>query len=142
MTYSNLGNLYRRQGRIDEARQALETAIQAGPHPGLYHNLGMTMMAATEQAQRAGDQQAVVRNITQARAAFEQALRFENGPNASVYMTQWDPAKSHALLGQVLFSLGERDNARQHLETSLKLQPNGAVADTTRQYLQRFASQP
>lgn len=138
MAYSNLGSLYRRQGRVADAEQAFEAALKIAPHPGLYHNLGMTLMTATEQAQKRGDQTAVLRDIVRAREAFERALVFEHAPNNAVYLTQWEPAKSHALLGQVLFSLGERDKGREHLEMSLRLQPSGPVADTTRRYLKQF----
>lgn len=139
MTFSNLGNLYRRQGRYDEAQKAFAAALQIGPHPALFHNLGMTLMARVEQEQRQGKQAAVARDLTTAREAFEQALQVGSAPDAPpAFRQQWDPAKTHALLGQVLFSMGDRAGAREHLETSLQLESNGPVANATRQYMRKF----
>jgi tetratricopeptide (TPR) repeat protein len=139
MTYGNLGNLYRRQGRYDDALRAFETGLKVAAHPVLYHNLGMTLMVKIEQEQRAGDQQAVQRDITKARDAFEQALRIGTAPGAPpAFRQEWDAAKTHALLGQVLFSMGDRAGAREHLEAALQLEPSGPVADVTRQYLKQM----
>ncbi|MBI3783454.1 MAG: tetratricopeptide repeat protein [Deltaproteobacteria bacterium] len=138
MALSNLGNVYRRTGRTDEAIDAFESALQAGPHPALYHNLGLTLISKIEKEQRAGDQDGVRRDIVKARQAFESALTFEDKPGASAFLQQWSPAKSHSLLGQVLFSLGDVAGARQHLEAALRLEPTGPVADLTRQYMSRL----
>jgi protein O-mannosyl-transferase len=136
MTYNALGNLYRRRGRYDDAARAFEAGIQIGPHPTLYHNLGMTLMLQLEAEQRRGDQAAIARDIVRARNAFEQALQLGNVEASPHGFPQWDAAKTHALLGQVLFSLGDRTAAREHLETSLRLEPTGPAADVTRRYLQ------
>ena len=138
MTYNQLGNLYRRLARYQEAEQALEAGIKLQPHPTLYHNLGMALMARLEEEQRQGDQPAMRRDIVRARDAFEQALRLGNLPGAAQGFPQWDAAKTHALLGQVLFSIGQRDAAREHLETALHLEPTGPVAEVTRQYLRKL----
>lgn len=136
MTYNALGNLYRRLGRFDDAVRAFEAGIRIGPHPTLYHNLGMTLMVQLEAEQRRGDQAAMARDIIRARNAFEAALQLGTLRPSLHGFPQWDPAKTHALLGQVLFSLGDRAAARQHLETSLRLEPTGPTADVTRRYLQ------
>jgi len=138
MTYNNLGNLYRRTGRYDDAERAFAAAIAIGPHPALQHNLGMTLMAKIEHEQSQGDRAGVLRDIVKARDAFEEALRLGRTPGATQVFIEWEPAKTHALLGQVLFSLGDRDGARQHLETALQLAPNGSVADVTRRYLEQM----
>ncbi len=138
MTYSNLGNLYRRLKRYDEAQHAFEEGLKIAPHPALYHNLGMTLMARTEQAQSQGDQAAVERDIAAARNAFEQALRLASMPGAAETFQEWDGAKTHALLGQVLLALGDRAGAREHLEAALRIQPVGPAADITRRYLQHL----
>jgi tetratricopeptide (TPR) repeat protein len=136
MTYNALGNLYRRRGRYEDAARAFEAGIQVGPHPTLYHNLGMTLMLQLEEEQRRGDQAAIARDIVRARDAFEQALQLGSLGASPQGFPQWDAAKTHALLGQVLFSLGNRAAAREHLETSLRLEPTGPAADVTRRYLQ------
>jgi Flp pilus assembly protein TadD len=136
MTYGNLGNLYRRLGRFDDAVTAIESGLRVRQHPGLLHNLGMTLMARAQQGQRAADQSAVRHDVTRARDAFNAALRVGTAPDAPLAFTQeWDAAKTHALLGQVLFALGDRDGARAELEAALRLQPSGPVADLSRQYL-------
>jgi protein O-mannosyl-transferase len=138
MIYNNLGNLYRRMARYDEALQAFETGIAIQPQPTLYHGIGMTLMAKIEEEQDHGDRAGVLRDIGKAREAFEQALQLGRGAGATQAFLEWDAAKTHALLGQVLFSLGDRAAARTHLETALQLEPTGAVADITRQYMQRL----
>jgi tetratricopeptide (TPR) repeat protein len=138
MTYNQLGNLYRRLGRYQDAEQAFETGIRLQAHPTLYHNLGMALMVHLEEEQRQGDQPAMRRDIVRARDAFEQALRLGNLPGAAQGFPQWDAAKTHALLGQVLFSMGQRQAAREHLETALHLEPTGPIAQVTRQYLRQL----
>lgn len=137
MTYSNLGNLYRRLQRYDDAQHAFEAAMKLGAHPALYHNLGMTLMAKIEQEQT--DAAAVQRDIVKARDAFEHALVLGSQPGAVQTFLEWDGAKTHALLGQVLFSMGDRAGAREHLEAALRLEPSGPVADATRQYLRKLS---
>jgi protein O-mannosyl-transferase len=138
MTYNNLGILYRRLERYDDAEQAFHKGLAIAPHPMLYHNLGMALMKRIEAASRRGDQAAVLRDLTQARQAFEAAIRLGNAPGASTAFAEWSAAKSHALLGQILLSLGDRAGAQQELETALRLEPSGPVADATRQYMKRL----
>ncbi len=139
MTYNNLGNLYRRLKRYDEAQGAFDAALKIAPHPTLYHNLGMTLMAQVELESKQGDQAAVQRDIVRARDAFERALSLGSAPGATQTFLAWDGAKTHALLGQVLYSMGDHAGAREHLETSLRLQPTGPTADVTRRFLQQMA---
>lgn len=139
MTNNDLGILYRRQGRYEDAERAFEAGIRFRPHPTLYHNLGMTLMAHLELEQQQGDQPAMVRDIARARTAFEDALRLGDlGATSSQGFPQWDAAKTHALLGQVLFSIGDRSGARDHLETALRLEPTGPTAEITRRYMQKL----
>ena len=138
MTYSNLGNLYRRLQRYDEAQAAFEAGMKIGAHPALYHNLGMTLMAKIEQEQKRGDQAAVMRDIVKAREAFEHALAMGSMPGAAQTFLEWNAAKTHALLAQVLFSLGDRAGAREHLGTALRLEPTGPLAEATRQYMKKL----
>jgi len=139
MTYNNLGNLYRRLKRYDEAQGAFEAALKIAPHPTLYHNLGMALMARVELESTQGDQTAVQRDIVRARDSFERALSLGRAPGAAQTFLAWDGAKTHALLGQVLYYMGDHAGAREHLETSLRLQPTGPTADLTRRFLQRLA---
>lgn len=139
MTYSNLGNLYRRRGRYEDAERSFEEAMKIGAHPALYHNLGLTLMSKIEQEQRAGDGAGVQRDLIKARDAFEQALALGSTPNAANIYLEWDPAKTHGLLGQVLFNMNDRAGARTHLEAALRLEPTGPLAEVTRRYLQKTA---
>ncbi len=138
MTYNNLGNLYRRLGRYEDAQRAFEAGLSVVAHPTLYHNLGMVLMSKIEREQQAGDQAALLRDMAQARAALEHALQLGRHAAATSAFPQWDEAKTHALLGQVLFSLGDRAGAHEHLETALRLEPRGPVADVTRRYMQKL----
>jgi hypothetical protein len=98
----------------------------------------MTEMAMAQRASVGGEAQLIAVHIENAREAFEQALRMGSVPGTDEAFFQWAPAKTHALLGQVLFSLGDRAGARRHLEMSLQLEPTGGIADLTRQYMQRL----
>jgi tetratricopeptide (TPR) repeat protein len=138
MAYGNLGLIERRQGRFLESVAAYQSALQIAPHPVLYHNLGMTLMAKAEQEQRQGDTTAVSNDVHQARTALETALSFREESVGQSFLDQWDPAKTHALLGQVLNSLGDRAGAREQLQIALRLQPTGPVADVTRRYLEQI----
>jgi tetratricopeptide (TPR) repeat protein len=138
MAHSQLGLIYRRQGRFADAVAASQAALRIASHPALSHNLGMALMAKAEDDQRRGDTAAVLDDVRQARSAFETALALEHAPGAETALEQWDPAKTHALLGQVLISLGDRAGAREHLQTALRLQPAGPVADVTRRQLEKL----
>jgi protein O-mannosyl-transferase len=137
MAYGNLGSIYRRQGHFTEAVDAFESALRIAPHPVLYHNLGMTLMEKAEHDQRQGDTAAVLSDVRQARDALETALTLDDVPGGQIFLQDWNPAKTHALLGQVLNSLGDRAGAREHLQTALRLDPTGPVADATRRYLEQ-----
>ena len=139
-TYSNLGNLYRRMDRLDEAEQSFEQALRRGPHPMTLHNLGMTVMARIERAQKQGKLELVDRDLARARDLFQQALDVGTAPGAEQAFIEWDAAKTHALLGQVLFFMGDRPAARAQFEASLRLRPAGPLADISRQFLQRLGS--
>ncbi len=134
MAASNLASLYRRSGDFAAAVALLRDAIGSAPHPALFHNLGMTLMSAAEQAQREGRTAEVAANVLGARDAFQRALDFLSSPQASAFRPLWDPAKTHSLLGQVYWSLGQRERAREHLRAALRLAPTGPIAEATRRY--------
>jgi hypothetical protein len=137
MLYSNLGNLYRRKSQYARAVDSFQKGIAIMPHPALLHNLGMTEIALASRADIAGEKDLAATHALNARDAFQHALKIGQTPGADHAFFQWEPAKTHALLGQVLFSLGDRTGARRHLETSLQLEPQGPIADVTRQYMQK-----
>lgn len=139
MTHNNLGNVYRRMKRYDEAIESFEAALAIAPHPTTYHNLGMTLMQRAEVASRQGDSVRAAASVNGARAAFERALSFARLPGATERYADWSMAKTHSLLGQVLLALGDRDGARRELEAALRLEPTGPIAQTTREYLQRLS---
>lgn len=135
MIYSNLGNLYRRKSQYALAVEAFRKGIAITPHPALFHNLGMTEMALAQRASIAGEPELAAAHVHAARDALEQALEMGKVAGADEAFFQWEPPKTHALLGQVLFSLGDRPGAQRHLETALRMEPSGPVADMTRQYM-------
>jgi len=98
----------------------------------------MTLMAKAQSDQRQGDTTAVANDVRQARTAFETALTLQAQAGSNRFLEQWDPAKTHALLGQVLISLNDRAGAREHFETALRLEPTGPVADVTRRQLEKI----
>jgi tetratricopeptide (TPR) repeat protein len=143
MAASNLASVYRRAGDWARALRLLERAIASAPHPALFHNLGLTHMGAAEEAQRAQRNTEVVAHVLAARDAFERALAFARAADAAQYRSHWDPAKTHSLLGQVYWSLGERERAREHLLQALRLATSDAVATATRRYWQQaFPNEP
>ena len=131
MADNNLGNLYLRRDQFDQAEEAFEAAIRIHEDAYLYNGLARVAMKRAEAAQARGDQSEVVRQVLKARELLEKAIELD----AADY-------KSHALLGQVLLSLGQRDAARRQLETSLRIQPRGAVADTSRRFLATLGPAP
>ena len=124
MAFNNLGNLYVRREQYDQAEQSYREGIDLYPHPRLYSGLGR---AAIERARRAGSDAEAGRQLLAARDALTRAV----AGDAEDY-------RSHNLLGQVLFNLGKRDEAKLHFEKSLALNPSGAIADIARQYLQQI----
>ena len=142
MTYANLGNLYSRGPRVDEAIDLFHKAAELRPHPTFYHGLGLALMRKAEKAQASQDQRTVTASITEARQAFERALVLGSMPNAPSAFNQWQPAKTHLLLGQVLVALGQRDLARQHLQLVLQLEATGLTADTARKFLAMATAPP
>lgn len=137
MIHSNLGNLYRRKSQYALAVDSFRKGIEITPHPALFHNLGMTEMALAQRASMASEPELALVHVHEARKAFEQALQIGTVPGADEAFFQWEPAKTHALLGQVLFSVGDRAGAERHLGEALRLAPSGPVADMTRQFMQR-----
>ncbi|GIW43695.1 MAG: membrane protein [Candidatus Binatia bacterium] len=135
MARSNLASLYRQRGDYARALEELEAAVRIAAHPGLYHNLGLTAMMAAEAAQSAGSGRDVLVLVQRAKSALQKALAYEAHPQAARYRELWAPAKTHALLGQVLFSLHDYSGSRFHLERALALDPNGPTAAITRLYL-------
>lgn len=127
MTYNNLGNLYLRRNELDAAAQTFDAGLKLHVHPYLWNGSARLAMRRAEEAQKRGDSKEVVRQVYLARDALERALAA-------------DPAdyKSHALLGQVLLSLGDRAGAREHLETAVRIEPNGGIAETSRRFLERL----
>jgi tetratricopeptide (TPR) repeat protein len=108
---TNLGNLMYRRGNIDEAENFYIRALQVDPEqPEAFYNLGFLLYDR-------GDTPAAVLN-------FKRALRS-------------DPAfaDAHFNLAMALSDLEQRDEARQHWETYLKLDPNSPWAEIARRHL-------
>lgn len=124
MAHNNLGNLYMRRERLDEAEASYRQGLALFPHPRLYSGLGRVAIA---RAQRAGTDAEAKKQLLAAQDALARAVA-------------GDPVdyRSHNLLGQVLFNLGKRDEAKAHFQISLTLNPSGPIADVSRNYLQQI----
>jgi tetratricopeptide (TPR) repeat protein len=124
MAYNNLGNLYMRRGQLDQAETAYREGIALFPHPRLFSGLGRL---AIERARKAGGEAEAKKQLLAAQDALSRAVAGE-------------PAdyRSHNLLGQVLFNLGKREEAKTHFEISLTLNPAGQIADIARNYLKQI----
>ena len=140
MIHNDLGNLARRRGRYSDALAALRAGLALAPHPTLLHNLGMTEMALAARDQAANDPAGVRRHLLGAREAFEKSLAIARQADPGA-LAGWAPAKTHALLGQVLYSLNEKDLARRHLRGNLEVEPTGADDAKTRKY-REFIGEP
>ncbi|MBI4517596.1 MAG: tetratricopeptide repeat protein [Deltaproteobacteria bacterium] len=130
MTLNNAGNLYLRQQRLDEAERMFNEGLKLHSHPYLHYGLGRLAMTRAEQAQARNDAQEVNRQVAEARAQLQRSLALD--PRS---------AKSQVLLGQVLYSLGDRTGAREHLEQALRLDASAGVAGVARRYLQMLGAQ-
>jgi len=124
MTYNNLGNLFFRQGRLDEAGKAYRAGLALRAHGYLYNGLGRVAMKRAEAAQARGDRQEVVRQVNAARTALAAAV----GLDPRDY-------KSRVLLGQVLLSLGDRSAAREQFRAALRIEARGNIAGMARRFL-------
>lgn len=127
MTYNNLGNLLVRREELDAAATAFQSGVDLRPHAHLFNGLGRVAMKRAERAQREGNGRETMRQIALARQFLERAVELDARDH-----------KSHALLGQVLFNLNERDAARHHLETALAIEPQGPIADSAQRFLQKM----
>ena len=105
---TNLGNLYFRQARAEEAKQLYLRALEVEPHQAEAHyNLGYLAMDR-------GDLQVAVRH-------FETSLRADERF-----------ADAHFNLGLVHEALGDMQRARRHWERYVELEPRGPWAELAR----------
>lgn len=127
MTLNNLGNLYLRRQQLDQAEQMFRQGLDVHEHEYLHNGLGRLAMKRAELAQARGDSAEALRQVHLAQAQLERCVAI--APN--------EP-KAHALLGQVLYTLNDREGARQHLQRALDLGAEGGVAEISRQYLKQL----
>jgi Flp pilus assembly protein TadD len=126
MAFNNLGNLYMRRKRYDDAEAAYKNGVDLYPHPKLFGGLGRL---AIERAREAKSDAEAVRQLQVAQNVLTRAVA-------------GDPQdyRSQNLLGQVLFNMGKREEAKQLFEASLRIQPTGPIADIARNYLAQIGS--
>ena len=139
--YNDIGNIYTRWGRIEQAQNAYRQAIAADPTFALaYNNLGWHHLERSE--------------LPAARRAFEQAVTLD--PECAVAWShlglteqlsgrpeqallayraavRLDPqnAVAQANLGALTYQRGEFREARDHLDAALRVQPDLAQARST-----------
>jgi len=102
LAHNNLGNLFLRNGRMDEAVKQFQKALEIEPRYALAHN---NLGAAFYQLGR----------MDEAVTHYQQALEIE--PRF---------AQAHNNLGIVLFEKGQVDEAIAHFQKALAVQPNNA----------------
>jgi Flp pilus assembly protein TadD len=129
MTFNSLGNIHLRRGRLDEAEKAFQAGLKIYRHPHLLSGMGRLSIQRAQQAHARGNQNEAARQVLRAHEVLQEAVTL-------------DPAdyKTRVLLGQVLFNLGRRDEARVQLEMALSIESNGAIADVARRYLKQIGS--
>ena len=110
----NMGLAYSQQGQFTQAVTQFHRALTYRSLPEAYHNLGLAY-------DRMGRSDAAIR-------AFRDAVRLR-----PTY------AAAYAGLGEALLAAGQVDEARQALERVVALQPDGPLAMTSREQLDRLA---
>ncbi len=138
MAWRSLGAAYLREGRDDAAEAPLRRALELRNTPlglqGIYSNLGTIEMRKQRfDAARVFYEQAVERGADGADVAFNLGLSIFYGGGQdtaaarqslphfqrAAAMSPHDP-DIDAVLGQVYATLGQRDQARQHLQDALR----------------------
>jgi tetratricopeptide (TPR) repeat protein len=100
MVYSSLGDVYKRQGKLEEAEMAFRRSIALDRfHADAYYNLGIVL----------GDQ----RRTDEALAAYVEAVRLK--PTL---------ARAHYNIGNTLSGIGRKQDAIVAFEAALKAQPH------------------
>jgi tetratricopeptide (TPR) repeat protein len=110
---ADLGAALARHGRIDEAVQAVDRAVQLAPDDaGLWHRLGNILLAADRKAD--------------ALLCFQQALKLDG--------RQWEAAFK---AGHLLYGFGRFEEALVHLRCSAELKPDHAPTLQMRALVQK-----
>ncbi|PVX97959.1 tetratricopeptide repeat protein [Paraburkholderia unamae] len=130
------GLAYHRAGRIDDASDLYESALDAQPdHPGALHYLGVIALGRDDLAQAAA---LIDRALTQApdNAEYQAnrgvvAARQGDHTGAAAWQRKAlaiapDFANAHNNLGNALMELGDRADAAQHYRRARALEPNSA----------------
>jgi tetratricopeptide (TPR) repeat protein len=102
LVHNNLGNFFLQNGRLDEATEQFQKALEIEPRYALAHN---NLGAALYQQRR----------VDEAVTHYQKALEIE--PRY---------AQAHNNLGIVLFQKGQVDAAIAHFQKALAIQPNNA----------------
>jgi predicted ATPase/DNA-binding SARP family transcriptional activator len=107
-----LGEIFRLKGDLEQAKNNYKEAFPQ--FEKLQDNLGLGFYHRGN-----GDIALMRGNWTEARREFEEALQFQDREQRN--FRRWGLTYYHAKLGIALVNLGEFDEARQHLNTSLSL---------------------
>jgi tetratricopeptide (TPR) repeat protein len=146
-----VGDGYRRRGRLDEAEEAYRRA--AGLDPDLLNarlGLGMIAMARHQYAEAARlfeevrqvdpDIRGVDLNLGLAYAALDQDASAEFAWRRAITaaLDDAEAAVAHRNLASLLLEQKRREEAREHIEASLRLNPAQADADEMRKLAERL----
>jgi len=116
--HKDLGEVYRRQGKIDEAISELKKAIAMNPrYADAYHNLGNTYQQ--------------IGNFKEAIANYEKAVEF----NPGLWQTYYN-------LCAVYYQLGRYNLAYRNIKKAIKLNPNDKNLREIKSLLESQGSYP
>lgn len=140
------------EGRLDEARQVLETCLEDCPGPGSMPGPGARLSAALHDL--LGEIQALEGDLDAARDSFRTTIALDPS-NAEAHFRlaalveldegeetsaidryrraiELDPdhAQAHFQLGRLLGRGGDRPGERRHLESAVRIDPDFAIAHT------------
>jgi len=141
--YVNIGTIYARQKKYDEAEKAFKTALEQNPSlPDAYNGLANVYNAqrrfdeAAEASTEANKLQQQAGGSGGANTAFNQGVIMWNSGRAPEAKAQFEEAlkadpnhpEAHFMMGKVYIGLGQFKEAVNEFETYLKLAPTGANA--------------
>jgi len=131
--YHNLATEYVRQGKLDEAIDLFQKALQISGDPRTYSALGMAHFRKGDMAQAVGHLKEAIRRMPQEGhfysnlgVVYQKQGRLDEAMNAfrqAVVLEPWIP-ETHNNLGALLLLVGKPEEAEKELIRTLALDPD------------------